>query len=695
MGQYMKRSFTLFLILASLTVMAAWWKGTTPLMDAAEEGDINTVKALLDKGEDVNKTGPHYTALMVASARGRTDVVKLLIDRGADVNMVVSTGMCALAFAAENGHTNIVEILVEKGADIDKALNVLEKRTSIFAHNPLTSFGDAAKSKSGLALLNEKYKRQQEKLPSKEQAKLATQDSWAYYYGGKYQEALSSFKKDVSSNPSNSDNFAGLAASHNKLKQYDEAITAAKRAIELKPDSGFAYNELGIAYLYKKQFNEALSAFRKAIEIEPKNSALYYNMGDLFSHKEDYGRAADSLQRAVELAPKNTVYLSGLASIYRRMGRHDDAIEIVNKAVALATITGVELPVTIVEGYPVVQGPAEGPAKRAGIEAGDKIIEVNGLSTKGWNNDRFVGSIKGSEGTKVVFAIERKDLDKPIEKTLTREVIVLKGGAPLLSFRSLCYREKGDLESAFKDAEKAYSLNPVDEWAKSAMALAYIDKGRYNDALNILSTIKDSPFDRMLEATARAKLGDMKKAVEIYSSIPEDYLASQKATYRQSYKRALLESLKPYVNAKKDSARSLEARRQYGEALKEYAELLKVADEREAKEIRNHVAALIKENPYLAALPEEGRKYALRAEILLKDGKFEESLSEFDSAIKAAPFFPQLYHNKALVYGEMKNYRSAKRYMEIYLDLYPNAPNIRQVKDEIYKWEFMMEREGK
>jgi len=691
----MKKLFTLLLIFASLTVMAAWWKGTTPLMDAAEEGDINTVKALLDKGEDVNKKGPDYTALMVASARGNTDVVRLLIDRGADVNMVVSTGMCALAFAVENGHTGIVEFLVEKGADIDKAIKVLEKRTSIFVHNPLTSFGDAAKSKSGLALLNEKYKKQQAKPPTAEQAKLPTQGSWAYYNGGKYQEALNSFKKDISLDPSNSDNFAGLAASHNKLKQYDEAITAGKRAIELKPDSAFVCNELGIAYSNKKRFNEALSAYRKAIEIEPKNTALYYNIGDLFSQKEDYGRAADSLQKAVELAPRNTVYLSGLASIYRRMGRYDDAIEMANKAVALTTITGVGLPITIVEDYPVVQGLAEGPAKRAGIEAGDKIIEVNGLSTKGWNIDRFVGSVKGSEGTQVVFAIERKNLDKPIEKTLTREVVVLKDGAPFLGFRSLCYREKSDLENAFKDAEKAYFLNPDDGWAKSAMALAYIDKGRYNDTLNILSTIKDSPFDRILEATAQAKLGDMKKAVEIYSSIPEDYLASQKATYRQSYKRALLESLKPYANAKKDSARSFEAKRQYGEALKEHAELLKVADEREAKEIRSHAAALIKENPYLATLPEEGRKYALRAEILLKDGKFEESLSEFDSAIKVAPFFPQLYYNKALVYGEMKNYRSAKRYMEIYLDLYPNAPNIRQVKDEIYKWEFMMEREGK
>lgn len=605
----MKRLFTLFLIFASLTVMAAWWKGTTPLMDAAEEGDINAVKALLDKGADVNKSGPDYTALMVASARGRTDVVKLLMDRGADVNMVISSGMCALAFAAENGHTGIVEILVEKGADVDKAIKALEKRTSIFAHNPLTSFSDAAKSKSGLALLNEKYKKQQAELPTTEQAKLPTKGGWAYYSNGRYQEALNSFKKDISVDPSNSNNFEGLSASYNQLKQYDDAITAAKRAIELKPDSAFAYNELGIAYSHKKQFNEALNAYQKAVGIEPKNAPVYINIGSLFRQKEDYGRAAESFKKAVELTPNNTKHLSYLASGYRQMGRYDDALETANKAVAL------------------------------------------------------------------------------IPKTV-------KDAAPFLGFRSLCYREKGDLENAFQDAEKAYSLNPDDGWAKSAMSVAYIDKGRYNDALNIVSNIKDSPFDRILEATAQAKLGDMKRAVEIIGSIPEDYLASQ-ITYRQSYKKALLESLKPYANARKDSARSFEAKRQYGEALKEYAELSKIADDRDAKEIRNHVAVLMKKNPSLAELPEEGIRYTLRAEILLKDGKFEESLSEFNSAIKVAPFFPQLYYNKALVYGELKNYKSAKRYMDIYMDLSPDAPNSRQVKNKIYEWELMIEREGK
>jgi tetratricopeptide (TPR) repeat protein len=226
------------------------------------------------------------------------------------------------------------------------------------------------------------------------------------------------------------------------------------------------------------------------------------------------------------------------------------------------------------------------------------------------------------------------------------------------------------------------------------MSITYIDKGKYTDALKILSTITNSPFDRILEAIAQAKLGDMKKAVELYSSIPEDYLASERAP-NKSYKKALLESLKPYVNAKKESAKSLEARGQYREALKEYSELLKIADDRGAKELRKDVAVLIKRNPYLAELPEEARKYALRAEVLLKDGKFEESLNEYNSAIKIAPFAQQLYFNTAFVYGELKKYKSAKRYMNIYIELYPDAPNVRQGKDEIYKWELMTEKEGK
>ena len=50
--------------------------------------DIKTVKALLDKGADVNvKDNSGSTPLIYAARNGRTEVLKALIDKGADVNL--------------------------------------------------------------------------------------------------------------------------------------------------------------------------------------------------------------------------------------------------------------------------------------------------------------------------------------------------------------------------------------------------------------------------------------------------------------------------------------------------------------------------------------------------------------------------------------------------------------------------------
>jgi thioredoxin-like negative regulator of GroEL len=94
--------------------------GLTALMWAAAGGRTDIVKALLDKGADVNaKTSYGYTALMWAAAGGHTDIVKALLDKGADVNAKDSDGYTALMWAAARGHTDIVKALLDKGADVN------------------------------------------------------------------------------------------------------------------------------------------------------------------------------------------------------------------------------------------------------------------------------------------------------------------------------------------------------------------------------------------------------------------------------------------------------------------------------------------------------------------------------------------------------------------------------------------------
>ncbi|MEK6300774.1 MAG: ankyrin repeat domain-containing protein [Acidobacteriota bacterium] len=85
---------------------------------AARKGDTAALKALLDKGVDVNaKTRYGATALSYACDKGHVDVVKLLIERGADVNAKDTFyGEVPLGWALSHDHVQVVKLLLDKGA---------------------------------------------------------------------------------------------------------------------------------------------------------------------------------------------------------------------------------------------------------------------------------------------------------------------------------------------------------------------------------------------------------------------------------------------------------------------------------------------------------------------------------------------------------------------------------------------------
>ena len=150
--------------------------------------------------------------------------------------------------------------------------------------------------------------------------------------------------------------------------------------------------------------------------------------------------------------------------------------------------------------------------------------------------------------------------------------------------------------------------------------------------------------------------------------------------------------MKPYADARRRDASKLKSQGRYKEALKELGELMKIADNAELKAICREIAGIIAMDPSLSAIPEEARKYALRGDVLTEEGKFEEAVEEYRKAIEAAPYIAKLHFNTAMLYGELKRYPQAIRYMKTYLMLAPEAPNARAAKDQIYKWEFRMEK---
>ncbi len=90
----------------------------TPLMLAASDGSLSTVRVLLDHGADVN-TGVNAwssTPLMCAVEGGNPAVVRLLIARGAHLNDVDGGDDTPLTLAQTYHHPEIVQILKLAGA---------------------------------------------------------------------------------------------------------------------------------------------------------------------------------------------------------------------------------------------------------------------------------------------------------------------------------------------------------------------------------------------------------------------------------------------------------------------------------------------------------------------------------------------------------------------------------------------------
>ena len=107
-------------ILAALLLVAAEAGAAADLrvLEAAKQGDIETVRGLLAEGLDVNVRQPDgATALHWAANRDDLGMTQMLLDAGAVVDAANDYGVTALSLAALNGGGLIIDTLLEAGAD--------------------------------------------------------------------------------------------------------------------------------------------------------------------------------------------------------------------------------------------------------------------------------------------------------------------------------------------------------------------------------------------------------------------------------------------------------------------------------------------------------------------------------------------------------------------------------------------------
>jgi len=95
--------------------------GSSPMSEAAINGNAKIIKRLLDAGADANERGADdQTPLMVVARTPNVDAAKVLVKAGADVNAVEKwRGQTALMWASAQQQAGMVKFLIDSGAQLN------------------------------------------------------------------------------------------------------------------------------------------------------------------------------------------------------------------------------------------------------------------------------------------------------------------------------------------------------------------------------------------------------------------------------------------------------------------------------------------------------------------------------------------------------------------------------------------------
>ncbi len=185
----------------------------------------------------------------------------------------------------------------------------------------------------------------------------------------------------------------GALASRTKKQLRDVIKISTKPTKETLKSTGDQEKDI---YQWLRTYAEVISTvqekairpvdFKKFIEESLKAAAGNIDAHSAFLNKESYSAIIESA----------TGEFSGIGISIISKPPEDDALAIID----------------------VVPG---GPAEKAGLKAGDKIVEVSTAKLRGLSSDEVINKLKGPVGSTVMIKILRNK--KPLEFTLTRDTI--------------------------------------------------------------------------------------------------------------------------------------------------------------------------------------------------------------------------------------------------------------------------------
>jgi carboxyl-terminal processing protease len=155
----------------------------------------------------------------------------------------------------------------------------------------------------------------------------------------------------------------------------------------------------------------------------------------------------------------------------------------------------------------IISEPYEGcPAQKAGLIAGDKILDINGKSMKGKNSDEVSEILKGQPGIELNLLISRYGVDEPFNIAVQREEIkipnipyygMLPGGMAYIKLTNFTQNAGSEVKKAYLDLKNNNEIKGV------IIDIRGNGGGLLNEAVNICNIFID---EKQLIVSTKGKI---------------------------------------------------------------------------------------------------------------------------------------------------------------------------------------------
>lgn len=414
--------------------------------------------------------------------------------------------------------------------------------------------------------------------------------------------------------------------------------------IEFPEDEAIKYFREGIKFARANKLDLAIDSFKKAVEIDSELIKGWNNLGLAYLQSNQPKKAIESYDKAIDLEPDNYETLKMKAHALILIDKYEGAIGVLNKilernpeeaealfekALALLKLNKLNEALITLDKAAFYDPYMERADKLRG-----GIVGAIGINKQ---QDKSLVDIVRDLKSKGKFKEAHKEIDKFLKKNTNAEMFKEKGDI---------YFDEGQYNRAIKFYDKSIELNPYNLGAFHNKGSAYLEQGKLKNALIYFTeAVRIKPSSQQV----RKNRNEVVKRINI----------EKRGTHENEYIKNRSDEFFKEIS----TAISFKEAGQFKKAMEKIDQML--ADNSGHNEI-----------------------LSLKAELLRKMGRFEESIQILDQIIKQKPKLRDLlidvYENKGISLKNLGRYEEALECYDQVIKLNPELTTIYTNKGNIF-----------